>query len=89
MGGQYQNVLRDTVGINAENWVDSAQDLLETPCDCGIEPPGSIGHGISQNTDQRFHINIEKNVKINKFKILIICMYFEKSKNCEVILSKI
>ena len=33
------------IGINAGNWVDS--DLLESPCECGIEPPGSITHGVS------------------------------------------
>ena len=27
--------------INTRNWVDSAQD-----CECGIEPPGSIRHGV-------------------------------------------
>ena len=33
--------------INTRNWVDSAQGLLECSCECGIEPPGSISHGIS------------------------------------------
>ena len=39
----------EEIGINAGNWVDSAQDskLLEIPCECGIEPPGSISHGVS------------------------------------------
>ena len=34
---------------NIRNWVDSVQDkgLLESPCECGIEPPGSIIHGVS------------------------------------------
>ena len=32
------------IGINAGNWVDSAQ---ESPCECRIEPPGSISHGVS------------------------------------------
>ena len=31
----------EEIGINAENWV-----LLESPCECGIEPPGSINHGV-------------------------------------------
>ena len=37
------------IGINAGNWVNSAQDrnYLESPCKCGIEPPGSISHGAS------------------------------------------
>ena len=36
------------IGINARNLVDSAYDrLLESPCQCGIEPPGSITHGVS------------------------------------------
>ena len=36
------NIRKDLeeIGINAENWVDSA-------CECGIEPPGSISHGVS------------------------------------------
>ena len=40
----------EEIGINAGNWVDSAQDsdyLLENPCECGIEHPGSISHGVS------------------------------------------
>ena len=34
------------IGINAGNWIDSAQD--RNYCKCGIEPPGSISHGVSQ-----------------------------------------
>ena len=32
------------IGINASNWVDSAQDrdYWRTHWECGIEPPGSI-----------------------------------------------
>ena len=39
----------DEIGISAGNWVDSAQDrdLLESPCECGIEPTGSMSHGVS------------------------------------------
>ena len=39
----------EEIGINAENWVDSAQDrdLLESPCECNIQPPGSISHAVS------------------------------------------
>ena len=38
----------EEIGISAGNWVDSAQDRnLESPCECGIEPPGSISHGVS------------------------------------------
>ena len=36
----------EEIGINAGNWVDSAQKLLESPCECGIEPPDSISHGV-------------------------------------------
>ena len=32
----------EEIGINAGNWIDSAQDR-----DCVIEPPGSISHGVS------------------------------------------
>ena len=35
----------EEIGINAGNLVDSA--LLESPCECGIEPPVSISHGVS------------------------------------------
>jgi hypothetical protein len=36
------------IGINTKNMVNSAQDkdLLDSPCEFGIEPPGSISHGI-------------------------------------------
>ena len=42
----------EEIGINAGNWVDSAQDmnLLESPCECGIEPPCFISHRVSYNT---------------------------------------
>ena len=37
------------IRINAGNWVDSAQDSYywRGPCKCGIEPPGSVNHGVS------------------------------------------
>ena len=36
------------MGMNTRNWVDSAQERgLESPCECGVEPPGSISHGVS------------------------------------------
>ena len=40
----------EEIGINAGNRVDSAQDipiLLDSPCECGSEPPGSISQGVS------------------------------------------
>ena len=39
----------EEIGINAGNWVDSAQDrnYWRDSCECGIEPPGSIRHGVS------------------------------------------
>ena len=38
----------EEIGINAGNWVDFGlrKGLLESPCECGIEPPGSISHGV-------------------------------------------
>ena len=40
--------LKET-GVDRESWVDSAQEkgLLESLCECGIEPPGFISHGVS------------------------------------------
>ena len=38
----------DEIGINAGNWVDSAQDrIMESPYECGIELLGSISHRVS------------------------------------------
>ena len=38
----------EEIGINAGNWVDWVDsELLESPCECGVEPPGSIIHGVS------------------------------------------
>ena len=34
------------IGTNARNWVDSAQ---ESPCEYGVEPPGSISYGVSSS----------------------------------------
>ena len=44
---QEDNIRMDIeeIGINAGNWVHSAQD---SPCECSIEPPGSISHGVSK-----------------------------------------
>ena len=46
MEGQY-GIRMDVeeIGNNAVNWVDSAQD--RDYCECDIEPPGSISHGVS------------------------------------------
>ena len=49
---RYEDNIRmdlEEIGINAGNWVDSAQDLglLESPCECDIEPPGSISYGVN------------------------------------------
>ena len=37
------------LGINTGHWVDWAQDkdYFGSPCECGIEPPGSINHGVN------------------------------------------
>ena len=34
------------IGINTRNWVDRLR-ILQSPCECGIELPGSISHGVS------------------------------------------
>ena len=37
------------IGISTRNWVDSAQDRgCVGSFECGIEPPGSIPHGVSR-----------------------------------------
>ena len=33
------------IGINTRNWVVTAED--KDYCECSIEPPGSISHGVS------------------------------------------
>ena len=38
---------RKEIGINTRNWVDLAQGLLESPCECSIEPAGSISQRVS------------------------------------------
>ena len=36
------------IDIFTRDWFDSTQGRsLESPCDCGIEPPGSISHGVN------------------------------------------
>ena len=39
----------EEIGINGKNWIDSAhdRDYWTIPCECGIEPPGSISYGVS------------------------------------------
>ena len=44
MGGQYRMDLKE-IDTNTRNWVDSAQDReYWSPCECGIEPQGSIDY---------------------------------------------
>ena len=48
------------IGVNTRNWVDSAHDR---DCECGIESPGSISHGVSWLVSHRLivkYINEEK-----------------------------
>ena len=48
MGGQYKNgPSRNRYQYDELGWFDSGQGLLESPCECGIEPLGSISHGVS------------------------------------------
>ena len=39
----------EEISINTRNWVDSAQDRddWKSPCECSIEPLGSISHEVS------------------------------------------
>ena len=51
------------IGVNAKNWIDSAQKgLLESPCECSIEPRGSINYGVrylvSYNNECGIDINM-------------------------------
>ena len=34
------------IGIDTTNWIESGQGLLESPCECGIEHPGSVRCGV-------------------------------------------
>ena len=45
------------------NWVYSRQDMwfLEDPCECDIEPPGFISHGVNVGTVERL-ISVGVNV---------------------------
>ena len=44
MGENIRNDLKE-IGVNARNWVGSAQERdYGSPCECGIESPGSITH---------------------------------------------
>ena len=50
----------EEIGISVGNWVNVAQDrdLLEGPCECSIEPPGSISHGVSYVGNCWSNINV-------------------------------
>ena len=39
--------LRDRYKCGELGWFGSGYGLLESPCECGIEPPGFISHGVS------------------------------------------
>ena len=54
------NIRMDLEGINAGNSVDSAQDrdYWRALVNCGIEPPGSISHGVKYSVHKNvFYIN--------------------------------
>ena len=44
------------IGINMRNWVDLPQDrdFLEGPCECCIEPPGSISNRVNEYHISKF-----------------------------------
>ena len=48
---RWDNIRMDLkeIGVNMRNWIDfsSGWGLLESPCECGVESPGPISHGIS------------------------------------------
>ena len=47
-----ENITMDLkeIGVNMRNWVDSAQHRdYWRPCECGIEPPGSISGVVLQS----------------------------------------
>ena len=42
------------IGIDTRNWVDLAQD---SPCECGLEPPGSIRHEVGYMKELEIEYN--------------------------------
>ena len=44
MGGQYQNGSLKKYQYEELGLFGAEQGLLEIPCECGIEPPGSLSH---------------------------------------------
>ena len=60
---------------------------MENPCECGIEPPGSIGHGVSEHTVKMvpchsvftyiYSLLIEKDLRESKnVSVKFPCVYF-------------
>ena len=48
MGGQYYMDLEEILVIAGKlGWFGSGYELSESPCESGIEPPGSISHGVT------------------------------------------
>ena len=43
----YYNDFKNCKNIGELGWLGSGLGLLESPCECGIEAPGSISHGVS------------------------------------------
>ena len=43
----------EEIGVNAGNWV-----IILSPCECGIEPPGSISHGVSNKDSYSTYLQI-------------------------------
>ena len=44
-------ILKNSVTIRGTELIRLRIGLLETPCECGIEPPGFISHGVSENSN--------------------------------------
>ena len=42
--------------------------LLESPCECGIEPPGSISHGVSRfsSSSPKLKVNINFTSRLHR-----------------------
>ena len=47
MGGNIRIDLEE-IDVNMKKWIDSTQDfILQSPCECGIVPPGTISHAVN------------------------------------------
>ena len=61
----------EEIGINTRNWVDLA---LECSCESGVEPPGSISHGVGSYIIANITLVLQLFLTLQKLELLFLLL---------------